>query len=654
MRSCRFFSLRFYAAGFLWLVLLPPGTMAGDEWLPISPEELQMKSDPNAPGAHAIYLYREELRDDAAAFERRYNRIKILTEEGKKHADVEVPYLKGWLDVREIKGRVVQPDGRIVDFEGKPFDKMVVKARGIKILVKTFTLPDVEVGSIVEYRYVYSYRNTFFFRHSWILQDELFTRRAHFALRPDRRVYTIRWINVRVPNGKSAQAGKDGMIHLDLENIPAFQEEEFMPPENVLKSRVDFFYTDSSELDAEKFWKQVGKRFHQQVDDFVGHRKGIERAVAEIVSPQEAPEAKLRRLYARAQSIRNLSFEPSKTEQEEKREKLKESGNVEDVLKRGYGYGEEINWLFLAFARAAGFEAYPVKVSRRSEYFFDANILDSVQLNDSVVLVRLNGHDTYFDPGTRFCPFGLLPWPETGVKGLRLDKDGGVFVTTTTPSSEVSRIERKGSFAVNDAGELEGKMTVGFTGLECLRRRLSAREEDEVGRREMLEEEVKSWFPVGTTLEMESAPDWEGAEEALRAEFRVRIPNWANSIGRRLLLPVWVFAGSKHRQFDSAARRYPVYFDFPYQTIDEVTLKLPEGYEVSSVAEPQDHQTPFGRYELSCRAQGDTVTIQRRLSTEALLIPVNYYAGLRAFFGSVRSADEEQVVLQASRADQPN
>ena len=40
---------------------------AGDEWLPISPEELKMTSEPKAPGAPAIILYRQIDRDDSNA-----------------------------------------------------------------------------------------------------------------------------------------------------------------------------------------------------------------------------------------------------------------------------------------------------------------------------------------------------------------------------------------------------------------------------------------------------------------------------------------------------------------------------------------------------------------------------------------------------------
>src|SRR5438046_7628719 len=64
---------------------------AGDEWLPITPEELKVTSDPKAPGAPAITLYRQVDRDDSDPLrphEYNYVRQKIFTEEGRKNADV--------------------------------------------------------------------------------------------------------------------------------------------------------------------------------------------------------------------------------------------------------------------------------------------------------------------------------------------------------------------------------------------------------------------------------------------------------------------------------------------------------------------------------------------------------------------------------------
>src|SRR5258708_19936334 len=77
------------------------------------PDEIKMKSEPLAPGAPAIILYRQVDRDDngRTSHEDNYIRIKILTEEGRKHADVEIPFLQGSHNVFALTAPPTSPDG---------------------------------------------------------------------------------------------------------------------------------------------------------------------------------------------------------------------------------------------------------------------------------------------------------------------------------------------------------------------------------------------------------------------------------------------------------------------------------------------------------------------------------------------------------------
>ena len=77
------------------------------------PEELKMTSEPLAPGAPAIILYRQVDRDDngQTTHEDNYFRIKVLTEEGRKYANVEIPFVKGWYDISKVRARTIRPDG---------------------------------------------------------------------------------------------------------------------------------------------------------------------------------------------------------------------------------------------------------------------------------------------------------------------------------------------------------------------------------------------------------------------------------------------------------------------------------------------------------------------------------------------------------------
>ena len=120
-------------------------------------EELKMTSDPNAPGAAAVYLNIVEIANDPIHFQSFYARIKVLSEKGKDLATVEVPYLRGNFKVRDIKGRTIHADGTIIPLVGKPEDLLISKDKDRQIGRMVFTLPSVEVGSILEYQYVMGY-----------------------------------------------------------------------------------------------------------------------------------------------------------------------------------------------------------------------------------------------------------------------------------------------------------------------------------------------------------------------------------------------------------------------------------------------------------------------------------------------------------------
>jgi uncharacterized protein DUF3857 len=636
---------------------------AGEGFQPISPEELKMTSEPLAPGAPAIILYRQVDRDDngRTSHEDDYVRIKILTEEGRKQADVEIPFLKGGNDVVHLHARAIRPDGSVTDFDGKVYEKSIVKARGLQYMAKTFTLPDVQVGGIIEYSFTYDFKEYALYESHWILSQDLFTKAAKFSLKPyagsGSNPWNVRWSWQSLPpgTGQPQQSGGDRIVRLEAHNIPAFLNEDFMPPENELKARVDFVYSDEPFIqDVDKYWKRVGQQLNGQVEGFVGKRKAMEEAVAQIVSPNDPPEVKLHKIYDRVQQMRNTSYEVEKTEQEAKREKEKEPANVEEVWKRGYANGRNLTWLFLGLARAAGFEAYGVYVSDRSNFFFQRQLMDRSKLDANVVLVKLNGKDVYFDPGAAFTPFGLLEWSETGVPGLKLDKDGGVWIQSALPKPSESRIERKAELKLSDTGELEGKLTVAFTGLEAMGRRVEERHGDAAERKKYLEDQVKEYIPVGVELDLINEPDWKSSSLPLVAEFDLKIPGWVSGAGRRALLPVGIFSAPEKHLFEHTDRIHPIYFQFPFEKVDDVTIDLPLGWQVQSLPQPQNEDGHVIAYDLKAEKGANSLHLSRKMTVDFLFLEAKYYLPLRNFFQVVRTGDEEQIVLQPGTASASN
>ena len=645
---------------YLLVVLLPTIAMAGIGFQPVNPDELKMTSEPQAPGAPAVILFREVDRDDNryTPHEDNYVRIKILTEEGRKYANVEIPFSKGFGGVTGIQARTIKPDGTIVEFDGKVFEKTVVKNRGFAVLVKTITLPSVEVGSVIEYLYTLDFKEYYVFESHWILSEELFTKNAKFSLKPYRSPYNefhLRWTWNQLPAGSEPKQNAFGTVEMEAHNIAGFQTEDFMPPENELKSRVDFVYDEElPERDPDKFWQRIGKKRNGAMESFVGKRKAMEEAVSQIVSPNDPPELKLRKIYERVQKLRNTSYEIQKTEQEEKRDKEKVAANVEDVWKRGYGNGIQLTWLFLGLARAAGFEAYGCWVSDRRQYFFNRNLMKSGELDANVVLVKVNGKDVYFDPGGAFTPYGMLTWSETGVVGLRLDGDGGKWIQTTMPEPTESQIHREATLKLTDTGDLEGKVNVTYTGLEAMYQRLEERHEDDAARKKHLEDALKEQIPSAAEVDLTSQPDWQNSEAPLIAVFDLKIPGWASSAGRRAILPVGFFTAYEKHAFEHTTRVHPIYFRFPYEKIDDVTVELPSGWKVSNVPPAKTQDGKIIIYELKVENNSGTVHIKRVLNSDILLLETKYYGSLRNFFQVVRTGDEQQVLLEPAPASASN
>jgi hypothetical protein len=480
----------------------------------------------------------------------------------------------------------------------------------------------------------------------------LFTRRAVFSLRPADGLL-LRWSwPLGLPPDTEPPSKEHGIIRLETHDVPAFVTEEYMPPEDVMKYRVEFVYEgeESNQKEEAAYWKAFAKRSNTNVQRFIKAGRALEQEVARLVQPGDSEETKTRKLYARAQQIRNLSFERQATEQEAQREKLADNRDAEDVLKHGYAHADEVTWFLYGLLRVAKLDASIVLVSTRDDNFFDPSLMNARDLNTCVVLVNLGDSAVYLDPGTPFMPFAFLPWSETGVKSLRLGANGGQWVSTTVPGAAESRVERKAAVKLSQSGTLEGKVTVTYSGLEASWRRLNQRNEDATDRQKFLEQDLEAGVSTGIDVKLTNTPDWTNSEAPLVAEFELSVPGWAAAAGNRSLMPVGLFGGSEKHMFEHSARVHPVYFTFPYQHTDEIAIELPPGWQVSSVPKARTEDARIAAYNSSAQTTGGTLTMKRELALRTIIVPQKFYAQVRDFYQAVRAGDEDQIVITPAAA----
>jgi Domain of Unknown Function with PDB structure (DUF3857) len=652
------------ASLFASLLSLAAPLVHADQWTTPTHEELSMTLQPEVPGAPAVYLYREEKTEDDLHMFSIYVRLKVLTEKGKEYANVELPYAagEGGISISDIAGRTIHPDGTIIPFTGKPYDKLVEKTRDMRYMSKIFTLPDVEVGSIIEYSYKRRLEDNYFMSPSWFVQTKLFTRKAHYIWKPtakqlvssdDRGQLTssVAWFpvlpasaefkNIRMP----PVGFNEGQLifELNIHDVPPAPDEEYMPPMSSLTFRVLFYY--SPYRTGDEYWKSEGKHWAKLTDKFIGSGPAVHAAVQELTTPTDTQDQKLRKLYAAVMKLENTDFTREHTNSEEKSQGLKEIHNADDILIRKRGSGDQLTELFVSMARVAGMKAYVALIASRDRNIFIPAYLSFRQFDDYIAIVNVDGKEQYFDPGSRFCPYQQLAWKHTMVGGVRQAEGGSAIITTPAKPYTASRVQRVANLTMNEQGVATGTVSMTFIGDPAISWRQTSAAGDASSLERELHDSVEHLLPQGMDVKVSAIEKLDDYESPLTVTFSVKGPI-GSSTGKRLLFAGDIFETNSKPTFPHEKRETTVYFHYPYFNQDAVRVNFPPVFSVESLPAgmKQQFQT-YALYALAAESTPTSVTVRRNYTLGEILFMPKEYPDLRAFYNKIETKDQESVVL---------
>ncbi len=647
------------------LLLSAPLTRA--QWTQPTPEELSMTSQPQVPGAAAVYLYREESTEDNLHMFSVYVRLKVLTDLGKEFGNVELDYAHfsggANLTIDSIQGRTIHPDGTIVPFTGKPYDKLVEKAGGVKIMAKVFSMPDVEPGSIIEYRYKLRYDDDYYIPPDWYIQSKLFTRKAHYSWRPTNKplmsggdhaqlTASISWTPI-LPAGtelkQSRFPGTDALFfELDVHDILPAPEEDFMPPVASLSYRVLFYY--SAYRTGEEYWKDEGKYWSKQRDKFIGPGSAVTAAVHDLIAPADTQDQKLRKIYAAVMQLENTDFTREHSSAEEKAEGFKDVHNTDDIWKRKRGSDDQLAELFVAMARAAGMKAYLAAVTDRDRSIFLTAHLSFSQFDDYLAIVNVDGKEQFFDPGARYCPYQHLVWKHTQVGGIRQIEGGSAFVNTPGEGYTYSRTQRLADLSLDQQGAVTGIITMIYSGSPAVRWRQRSLTGDATSIEQEVRTSVEELVPSGLEVKVTSISKLDDYEKPLVVNLQVS-GSLGSSTGKRLLIPADIFEANSKPAFPHEKRDVPVYFQYTHLNQDAVRIKFPATLAVESLpATDKANFEKYAVYSLKAESTPTSFTVHRDYAMGEIIFRLEEYPGLRSFYSKFENKDQEAVVLTAAPA----
>jgi hypothetical protein len=631
-----------------------------------------MTSDPKAPGAAAVYLNVEEVTNDPIHYQTFYARIKVLQEKGKQLATVEVPYMRGVRKVEAIKGRTIHPDGTIIPLAGKPEDLLIVKKGENQIDKKVFNLPGVEVGSIIEYTYQLSYDDNHFSSPLWEIQRPYFVHKAHYSFIPFKgfqkgpqsqtseylvdskggMAATLIWTAI-LPPGMSPQSDAMGHYSVDMTDILPAPQEEWMPPTQSFLYKVLFYY--SSSPSAEKYWEEETRRWSKEVDRFAEVSKPIKQAVEGIVGPADTPLDKAKKLYIAVQALDNTDFSRAKSKTELKQLGLKQAKHAEDTWAQKSGSSQDITLLYLAMARAAGLEAYDLKVVDRDSNLFSPSYLDFGQLDDDLIILKIDGKEMILDHGEKMCPFQTFGWRHSATSGARQSKDGNTASTTPFLPYAANTTFRSGDVTLDAHGGITGSIKFVMAGQEALRWRQQALRNDLDEVKKSFDRWLGSMVPDGVEAHVESFEALDDPYQKLTADIKVQ-GTLGVATSKRFLLPGFFFeTRGSHPFVDQEKRIESVDMHYGEIVTDQMIYHLPPGLSVE--AAPHDSKISWENHAaLLVKARNDPgqIAVARQFARGFTVVKAEEYQDLRGFYQKVAAADQQQLILTSTPVAQGN
>src|SRR6185437_8740644 len=635
-------------------------------------DELKMTADPAAPGAAAVYLYYEEIDNDPIHYKSIYARIKVLTDKGKDLATVDLPYESSVFKIRAIEGRTIHPDGTEYKLTTKPEDLMTSKSGNEEVARKVFTLPNVTVGSILEYRYQIGYDDNHLSSPHWEIQRQYYVHKAHYSFIPfesfmphstehfasNRYVTTgkgeeatnlVWWYTL--PAGVSVkQSMKDYSV--DVTDVPPAPEEEYMPPIQSVLYKVFFYY---SAHDANDYWTNAAKSWSKEVDKFAETSSKIKEAVAGVVSPGDSEEVKAEKLYKAVQALENTDYMRAKNASEMKALKIKAAKHAEDTWKQKSGSSEDIALLYLAMARAAGLTAFAMKVVDRNHAIFDPSLMDTSQFDDTLVLVGIGGKGVLLDPGEKMCTFGQVSWTHSEAGGMRQSAEGAGFVATPGQLYTENILDRNGDVTLDANGGMTGFFTFMMRGQRAMQWRQTALEEKPDDLKKDFDKWVQAMMPQGVEAHVDHFLGLDDPSVNLMAIVRAK-GDLGTALPKRLLLPGLFFETQGGEPFVTEAKRLePVDMHYAETTTDEITYNLPAGYAVEGAPETvKNAWQGHAEYIVSSKAAAGQITVDRALARGFDLAKPDEYQDLRGFYQKVATADKSELVLTQDSSGKGN
>lgn len=656
----------------------------------ISDEELNATVCPIDSNAHAYYIFDcgevnftypqttvrdvDPTRSTGFVMElKRHFRIKILSETAYNLGNIEIPlYVSGnveekLFDIDAVS--VFMENGKSVKskFEKK---NIVYEANSKNWKVAKIPLPNVKVGSVIDVKYVL--KTEFYFNlKSWKFQHTIPTMYSSFVTyipeyfdyhlnmkgyypiktssKQQSNRITITYKESGFGSGSSGNNSREtytsNIYYIENvrgflgENIPAFQEDEYMKSlENYLSS-VEF------ELASIKFPNRPIKNYSLSWEDIVKNLIDDEDFGLKLKRTDFFDE------FVRSISLSNMSKQELMVlafNHVKSKIKWNELSRLylDDLLKKSYvggiGSSSDINLCLVGLLEKLGLESYPVILSTQSNGFVNLTHPSVTDFNYVIALVRLDGKDYLMDATESLSRINQLPIRCLNEKGL-IVKNGQVEWLDLMKGN-FSKNQTTMAYTFDQDFTISGKVTEKLDGYASY---LSRKTIKKYSSTEDFIVDYQKSIP-GLELVSTQFTNLDSIDKSLISNFDFSLTNNIESVGNLAFISPLLYKTTKESPFHLAKRDYPVEYNYPSNQFYSVQIEIPENYSVETLPQSlnismPDKQTKF---TYSSNIVGNKVIITSIFVNNKLLFLPSEYNDLKEFYRVMIEKQNEKIVLK--------
>ena len=584
-------------------------------------------------------------------------RLKILSKDGVKHANFEIPIRKQ--DSREEFFRLNEAATFSYNYSNGQLSSVPLERRNIftenlhkYIDLYKFSMPDVQEGSIIEVRYEIESPFIFNFRQ-WDFQSNIPKLESIYkASIPANYVYNIALngflkldINenriVKECFGRGIANKADcSILYLGMKNIPAFVKEDFM---TATKNFISYLHFELSEIKhfngvvdkITKTWKDVenelrndnsfGKQLKRGKETF---KKDLDPLVSKIQDPTE--KATIIYDYIKQYFMWN-GYNGMYSENGIKNAYDEKTGNIGDI-----------NLSLIAALQAYGFDADPVLCSTRENGLPIQLYPVLSSFNYVLCKVTINTKTYMLDASDSYLPFGMLPVRcINGVGRVLQDKESSW--EEILPQRELKQ-QTTLLLKLDPDGNLKGDAKIVSYDYEALTKRkkiTSFNSEDEYV------EEFDNRLPRMSIGEykIENRQD---VGKPLMETYNVEFERFDSLGMNRIYFNPFIFDRWSENPFKSNERLYPVDFGAPLSYTFTLNFEYPDSYHVVSLPEKVALALPNngGSFVFDIQNTGSYIIMRSVLKTNNYVYNSDEYHALREIFARIVQLHKTDIVLQ--------